>query len=341
MSYVEIRKLAKRFDGTMVFEDIDLDVEQGRICVLVGPSGCGKTTLLRAVAGLTRPDSGAIRLDGRDVTQVEGKHRGVGMVFQHYALFPNMTVEQNLSFGLEQKRLSRSEIAKKVAAIIELMGLGPRAKARPAALSGGQKQRVALARALVLEPKLLLLDEPLSALDAQIRKRLRDELKRLQQNVGFTAIFVTHDQEEAMMLGDSVAIMQQGRFAQIGAPAEIYNRPASLAVANFIGDFNILEPEAVLQLFALKPNHAWAIRPEAFDILPAGGAGAKHANGSLATEVTVTAVQVLGAMVRHFTRSGDITLKVDALNKPGAPSFHIGEKCEIHIARSAIAEMTE
>ena len=253
MSYVEIRKLTKRFDGTMVFEDIDLDVEQGRICVLVGPSGCGKTTLLRAVAGLTRPDSGHIMIDGRDVTHVEAKHRGVGMVFQHYALFPNMTVEQNLAFGLEQKKLARPEIAKKVAAVIELMGLGPRAKAKPAALSGGQKQRVALARALVLEPKLLLLDEPLSALDAQIRKRLRDELKRLQQDVGFTAIFVTHDQEEAMMLGDQVAIMQQGRFAQIGAPAEIYNRPASLAVANFIGDFNILEPKAVERLFALAP----------------------------------------------------------------------------------------
>jgi putative spermidine/putrescine transport system ATP-binding protein len=340
MSYVEIRKLTKHFDTTMVFEGIDLDVEQGRICVLVGPSGCGKTTLLRAVAGLTRADSGVIRLDGRDVTQVEAKHRGVGMVFQHYALFPNMTVEQNLSFGLEQKKLSKPEIAKKVAAVIALMGLEPRAKAKPAALSGGQKQRVALARALVLEPKLLLLDEPLSALDAQIRKRLRDELKRLQQDVGFTAIFVTHDQEEAMMLGDQVAIMQQGRFAQIGAPAEIYNRPASLAVAHFIGDFNILEPSAVERLFAIRPGNAWAIRPEAIDIAKLPKKPATYVNGH-AAEVTVTAVQVLGAMVRLFTRSGDITIKADMVNKPGAENFHIGDKAEIHIDQSAIAEMKE
>jgi putative spermidine/putrescine transport system ATP-binding protein len=340
MSYVEIRKLCKRFDGTMVFEDIDLDVEQGRICVLVGPSGCGKTTLLRAVAGLTRPDSGQIRLDERDVTHIEAKHRGVGMVFQHYALFPNMTVEQNLAFGLEQKKLPRPEIARKVAAVIALMGLEPRAKAKPAELSGGQKQRVALARALVLEPKLLLLDEPLSALDAQIRKRLRDELKRLQQDVGFTAIFVTHDQEEAMMLGDQVAIMQQGRFAQIGAPAEIYNRPASLAVANFIGDFNILEPKTVERLFAIRPDHAWAIRPEAIDILKLPKPRDSTLNG-LVAEVTVTAVQVLGAMVRLYTRAQDITIKADMVNKPGALSFRIGDKAEIHIAQDAIAEMKE
>jgi putative spermidine/putrescine transport system ATP-binding protein len=199
---------------------------------------------------------------------------------------------------------------------------------------------VALARALVLEPKLLLLDEPLSALDAQIRKRLRDELKRLQQDVGFTAIFVTHDQEEAMMLGDQVAIMQQGRFAQIGAPADIYNRPASLAVAHFIGDFNILEPPAVERLFAIRPGHAWAIRPEAIDIAKLPEKPSAYVNGH-AAEVTVTAVQVLGAMVRLFTRAGDITIKADMINKPGAESFHIGDKALIHIDQSAIAEMKE
>lgn len=180
MSYVEIRSLSKSFDVTPVFTDIDLDVAQGQICVLVGPSGCGKTTLLRAIAGLATPDGGSICIDGRDVTGVEAKNRGVGMVFQHYALFPNMTVEQNLAFGLQQKKMSAGEISQKVSAMIGLMGLESRAGARPAALSGGQRQRVALARALVLEPKLLLLDEPLSALDAQIRKRLRDELKKLQ-----------------------------------------------------------------------------------------------------------------------------------------------------------------
>ena len=340
MSYVEIRALSKAFDTTPVFQNIDLDIDQGKICVLVGPSGCGKTTLLRAVAGLTRPDSGIIRIDGRDVTALEAKHRGVGMVFQHYALFPNMTVEQNLSFGLEQKKLPKPEIARKVANVIELMGLGPRAKARPSALSGGQKQRVALARALVLEPKLLLLDEPLSALDAQIRKRLRDELKRLQHDIGFTAIFVTHDQEEALMLGDQVAIMLAGKFVQIGAPASIYNRPANLSVANFIGDFNILEPDMVQRLFGTSAKQAWAIRPEAIDLKPADGTASARADG-YAAEVTVTAVQVLGAMVRHYTRAGSQTIKVDVLNKPDARLFHIGDKAEIFIAKNAIAEMSE
>jgi putative spermidine/putrescine transport system ATP-binding protein len=340
MSYVEIRKLTKRFDTTTVFEDIDLDVDEGKICVLVGPSGCGKTTLLRAVAGLTHPDSGVIRLDNRDVTKVEAKNRGVGMVFQHYALFPNMTVEQNLAFGLQQKKLPKLEIKKKVDGVIELMGLGPRAKAKPAALSGGQKQRVALARALVLEPKLLLLDEPLSALDAQIRKRLRDELKRLQHDVGFTAIFVTHDQEEALMLGDQVAIMQAGRFVQIGAPAEIYNKPANLAVAHFVGDFNIFDPDTVSRLFGTKAKHSWAVRPEAIDIAAANGKTSAKGKGYEAA-VTVMAVQVLGAMVRHYTKAGDVAIKVDLLNKPGATLLRIGDKARNFIAKNAIAEMSE
>jgi putative spermidine/putrescine transport system ATP-binding protein len=340
MSYVEIRELTKRFDSTTVFENIDLDVEQGKICVLVGPSGCGKTTLLRAVAGLTHPDSGAIRLDNRDVTRLEAKNRGVGMVFQHYALFPNMTVEQNLAFGLEQKRLASSEIRKKVDGVIELMGLGPRAKAKPAALSGGQKQRVALARALVLEPKLLLLDEPLSALDAQIRKRLRDELKRLQHDIGFTAIFVTHDQEEALMLGDVVAIMQSGRFVQIGAPADIYNRPANLTVAHFVGDFNIFDPPTVKRLFGAQAAAHWAVRPEAIDIAPINGKSVKGTK-AVETEVTVMAVQVLGAMVRHYTKAQDVVIKVDLLNKPDLSLFRSGDRARLSIARNAIAEMSE
>ncbi len=205
MSYVEIRGLSKRFGETAVFENIDLDVDEGKICVLVGPSGCGKTTLLRAVAGLATSDKGAISIDGRDVTAVEAKHRGVGMVFQHYALFPNMTVEQNLAFGLQQKKLPKADIADKVAAIIKVMGLEQRAKARPAELSGGQRQRVALARALVLQPKLLLLDEPLSALDAQIRKRLRDELKRLQQEFARA-----QQQQAAFDLTDDLVLLVRG-----------------------------------------------------------------------------------------------------------------------------------
>lgn len=338
MSYVEVRALSKGYDGVSVFQNIDLDVTRGQICVLVGPSGCGKTTLLRGIAGLTMPDSGVIRIDGRDVTRATPKDRGVGMVFQHYALFPNMTVEQNLSFGLEQQKLSKHEIQQKVEGMIHLMGLEARAQAKPAALSGGQKQRVALARALILEPKLLLLDEPLSALDAQIRKRLREELKRLQHQVGFTAIFVTHDQEEALMLGDVVAIMQNGRFVQVGAPAEIYNSPASLDVASFIGDFNLLTPEQVKSLFKRTTDATWAIRPESIVISSAKKPQENGAGGNMLTG-TISSVQVLVAILRYYVLCNGVFLKVDVLNSPKSQKFAVGDNVTLDIARGSINEM--
>lgn len=336
MSFVKIRNLAKRFGETPVFEGIDLDIEEGSICVLVGPSGCGKTTLLRAVAGLTRQDEGTIAIDGRDVSDLEPKHRGIGMVFQHYALFPNMTVEQNLAFGLEQQKLTPEAISKKVSGMISLMGLEPRAKARPHALSGGQKQRVALARALVLEPKLLLLDEPLSALDAQIRKRLREELKRLQREVGFTAMFVTHDQEEALLLGDRIAVMQAGRFSQVGTPAQIYNRPESLSVARFIGDFNILEPDAVERAFSLRPEAVWAIHPQVI-----GLANGKTAPGHHRAEAKITAVHILGAIMRYSTEVNGIALKLDMLNRPTNAMYDPGDVIAIEVAASDICTLRE
>jgi len=188
MSFVQLRGFAKAFGPTQVFTGVELDVAQGEMCILLGPSGCGKTTLLRAVVGLVQPDRGRLVIAGQDVTNLPPEARGIAMTFQHYALFPNMTVRQNLAFGLQQKRLPRAQVTAKVDAALALMELVPRADARPAQLSGGQKQRVALARALVLEPRLLLLDEPLSALDAQIRKRLRDELKRLQRETGLALV---------------------------------------------------------------------------------------------------------------------------------------------------------
>jgi putative spermidine/putrescine transport system ATP-binding protein len=336
MSFVSLRGLEKKFGQTAVFNDIDLNITQGTICVIVGPSGCGKTTLLRAVAGLTAPDKGQIFIDGRDVTGTEAKHRGIGMVFQHYALFPNMTVRQNLSFGLEQMKLPTSEIARKVSGMIELVGLGPRAEARPAALSGGQKQRVALARALVLEPKLLLLDEPLSALDAQIRKRLREEMKRLQRQVGFTAIFVTHDQEEALLLGDQICVMQSGRFEQIGSPADIYNRPKTLSVAKFIGDFNILEPKHVAGVFGDQTNMIWAIHPQAFEI----NADKKKLNGTAVhAEAVVKTVSILGTVLRYTFASGDHLIKVDVLNRPELRALQPGEPARISVARANLLEL--
>ncbi len=338
MSYVEIRNLSKRFGDTPVFESIDLDVEKGSICVLVGPSGCGKTTLLRAVAGLAAPDQGTITIDGKDVTRLEAKQRGIGMVFQHYALFPNMSVEQNLAFGLEQMKLPATIIAKKVSRMVDLMGLGPRAKARPATLSGGQKQRVALARALVLEPKLLLLDEPLSALDAQIRKRLRDELKKLQHEMGFTAIFVTHDQEEALLLGDRIGVMQSGRFAQVGGPSEIYGHPATMAVAKFIGDFNILDPVTIEQVFNRKCCLNWAVHPQAIEIfrpIPKP----KLSEGIYQADVQITGVHVLGCVLRYMVQAKGVALKIDALNRPNMTPMKKGDAARISLSAADICEL--
>ncbi len=332
MSFVSVQGFAKSFGETQVFADIDLDVAEGEICILLGPSGCGKTTLLRAIAGLVPQDRGTLSIGGRDVTHLPPMQRGVAMTFQHYALFPNMTVRQNLAFGLERKRLARGEIIRKVDAALALMELGPRADARPAQLSGGQKQRVALARALVLEPRLLLLDEPLSALDAQIRKRLRDELKRIQRETGFTSILVTHDQEEALILGDHVAIMNAGSIVQMAAARTVYDRPATRFVAGFIGDFNLLEPEAVERLVGVRPRHAWAIHPEAFDVR----SGAADA---YALEGTVLDRRVQGATLRYLVDVRGIELKVDVLNRASVPLFGRGDAIALYLDRAQPREV--
>jgi putative spermidine/putrescine transport system ATP-binding protein len=254
MSYLEIRNVSLAYGATPVLRDISLDIDEGEMHVLLGPSGCGKTTLLRSIAGLSQAQGGSISLQGRRIDGLHPKDRGVAMVFQNYALFPNMTVTENLAFGLEQKGLPKAEIAAKVESALGMVALTDRAAARPHQLSGGQKQRVALARALVLEPKVLLLDEPLSALDAQIRKRLRDELRRIQREIGLTAILVTHDQEEAIALGTRIAVMDAGRLSQVGTPEEVYYRPANLFVARFMGDMNILDPASVRALSGSRPS---------------------------------------------------------------------------------------
>lgn len=334
MSYVEIRGFGKAYGATQVFTGVELDVAEGEMCILLGPSGCGKTTLLRAVAGLVRPDQGRLMIAGRDVTAAAPEARGIAMVFQHYALFPNMTVRQNLAFGLQQKRLARGQVAAKVDAALALMELAPRADARPAELSGGQRQRVALARALVLEPRLLLLDEPLSALDAQIRKRLRDELKRLQRETGFTAILVTHDQEEALVLGDQVAVMNAGRIVQAGPAREVYDRPATRFIAGFIGDFNLLEPDAVLRVFGERTDRAWAIHPEAIDLqaLAAGGDG-------LTAAATVIDVRVHGPVLRYLVTANGTELKVDMLNRSSIEVLRLGDAVRLRLDPAQVREV--
>jgi len=241
MQRLQIRDLGKRFGEAAALHAFDLDVHGGEFISLLGPSGCGKSTALNCIAGLLEPDAGSILLDDLDLVRVPTERRGFGMVFQNYALFPHMTVARNVAFGLEMMGVAREAITRRVAqalALVHLEGLGDR---YPAQMSGGQQQRVALARALVVEPRLLLLDEPLSNLDAKLRLEMRLEIRRLHQTLGLTTLYVTHDQEEALSLSDRIALMQDGTIRQVGTPEEVYRRPQSPFVANFLGYRNLLD----------------------------------------------------------------------------------------------------
>ncbi len=241
MATVELRQLRRVFGEVVALDGIELEIESGEFLSLLGPSGCGKTTALRLVAGFDRPTSGRVLLGGKDVTNVPPNRRGIGMVFQAYSLFPNMTAEANVAFGLKVRKDPREERGRRVAELLELVGLADAAKRYPHQLSGGMQQRVALARALAIEPKVLLLDEPLSALDAKVRVQLRDEIRRIQTRLGITTIYVTHDQEEALSISDRVGVLSSGHIEQIGPPAEIYGTPATPFVAEFVGTMNRLE----------------------------------------------------------------------------------------------------
>ena len=238
---LELKNIKKSFtEGEAVLDDISLVISQGEFITLLGSSGCGKTTTLRIIAGLEQPDEGSVWLDGREVTGLEPNQRDVNTVFQNYALFPHMNVAENIGYGLKLKKVPKAEIKKKVSRMLELVQLEGYEKRKPSELSGGQKQRVAIARALVNNPKVLLLDEPLGALDLQLRRAMQIELKHLQKKLGITFIYITHDQEEAIKMSDRIAVMKGGRIEQMGTPDEIYNHPKTSYVATFVGNANIL-----------------------------------------------------------------------------------------------------
>jgi spermidine/putrescine transport system ATP-binding protein len=237
---VELHKVSKRFGGLLAVDDLSLALDRGEFFTLLGPSGCGKTTTLRMIAGFERPSAGEIRIEGGEVAELPPHRRPTNTVFQSYALFPHLNVEENVAFGLKRKRIGKDEIGERVRSELERVGLAGEAKRRPAQLSGGMQQRVALARALVNLPKVLLLDEPLGALDLKLRKELQVELKRIQRDVGITFVYVTHDQEEALTMSDRIAVMNRGRIEQIGVPEDIYERPATTFVAGFIGVSNLM-----------------------------------------------------------------------------------------------------
>jgi iron(III) transport system ATP-binding protein len=240
-AHVRAVRITKRFGAFTAIDAVSLEVEAGKLVCILGPSGCGKTTLLRVIAGLENQDAGSIEIGGRDVSYLPPAQRDFGIVFQSYALFPNLTVGENIGYGLVNRRMARREIARRVGELLDLVGLPDQSAKYPAQLSGGQQQRVALARALACSPSLLLLDEPLSALDARVRVRLRDEVKALQRRLGLTTIMVTHDQEEALAVADRIVVMNHGRVEQTGSPSEIYGRPGSRFVADFVGAMNMLD----------------------------------------------------------------------------------------------------
>lgn len=244
-SFLSVRHLVKRFGAHTALSDVSLDIRAGELVCLLGPSGCGKTTLLRAIAGLERQDSGTIVLSGRDISEAAPQERDYGILFQSYALFPNLTVAQNVAYGLSGKRVHRKHVAHRVDEMLTLVGLQGAANKYPGQISGGQQQRVAMARALAPSPSLLLLDEPMSALDARVREHLRIELRALQRRLSITTLMVTHDQEEAMVMADRIAVMNGGVIEQYGTPRELYREPGSAFIADFVGEANWLPFERV------------------------------------------------------------------------------------------------
>ena len=317
MAYISFQNVVKRFGDNVVLDHIQLDIEKGNLVTLLGPSGCGKSTLLRCLAGLEQVTEGTIILDGQDVTHVPASQRNIGMVFQQYSLFPNMTVEQNIGFGLKMQKMPKDEIADHVRRAVELVELKGKENQYPASLSGGQQQRVALARSIVTHPKVLLLDEPLSAIDAKLRKALQTRIREIHQELGLTTVFVTHDQDEAMVMSDVIELFHDGRIEQSGSPVSVYTSPVSTFAASFIGSYNQIPGGQFAALTGDSFDDACtvAIRPETITLTRRcpKNPDAYTLNG------TVLGSTPRGNVLRYSIQVGQVKFHVDALFR----SFHI------------------
>ena len=348
MAYLTLSNISKQFADTYAVQDFNLDIDKGEFVSFLGPSGCGKTTTLRMVAGFEIPTAGKITLDGADITNKAPNQRHVGMVFQSYALFPNMTVSQNIGFGLRVRKASEAEIKDRVKEMVSLVNLEKHADKYPFQLSGGQQQRVSLARALAIRPNVLLLDEPLSALDAKIRVSLRAEIRSIQKRLGITAIFVTHDQEEALSISDRIVVMYDGNVEQVGTPFEIYNFPRTSFVANFVGSLNtaaaeVIDPEKGLlsmdgvQLVSAAKMDGLrkgdkvriAIRPERFSFASDG----KKAN---VLDCQIENITFLGSVVRVHILIGTTKFTMDTFNYPSLALPQIGDINQVTCSKEAV-----
>lgn len=353
MAYLTLSNISKQFADTYAVQDFNLDIEKGEFVSFLGPSGCGKTTTLRMVAGFEIPTSGKITLDGADITTKAPNQRHVGMVFQSYALFPNMTVSQNIGFGLRVRKASEPEIKERVKEMVSLVNLEKHADKYPFQLSGGQQQRVSLARALAIRPNVLLLDEPLSALDAKIRVSLRAEIRAIQKRLGITAIFVTHDQEEALSISDRIVVMYDGNVEQVGTPFDIYNFPRTPFVANFVGSLNtanaevidpekgLLNMEGVQLVSAAKMDGLRkgdkvriAIRPERFSFASEG----KKAN---VLDCQIENITFLGSVVRVHILIGKTKFTMDTFNYPSLALPQIGDMAQVTCSKEAVLILGE
>ncbi|QBJ97004.1 ABC transporter ATP-binding protein [Rhodococcus sp. ABRD24] len=314
---IGIKGVRVRYGDKTVVPHLDLEVGSGEFVALLGPSGCGKSTLLRALGGFVPISSGSIVVDGRDVTKVEPERRGIGFVFQSYALFPHLTVAQNVQFGLKVHRLPKTEVVARTTEVLELTGLDTFANATPSELSGGQQQRVAIARVLATKPSVMLMDEPLSNLDARLRVTLRDEIKRLHRELGVTTVYVTHDQEEALALADRVAVMNAGRIEQIGSPQEVYHSPVNRYVGEFVGSIDVLESRT-RSLFGVVRGGDLALRPERLRL--ADGAGLECVASG-----TVTDAAFLGSTTRYRVEVGGQALTMLAGSDRNTV-LHVGDE---------------
>lgn len=335
MAYIRFENINKFYGKNHVLKDINLDIEKGQLVTLLGPSGCGKSTLLRCLAGLEKVSSGRIYLEGKDITDVNPRDRGIGMVFQQYSLFPNLSVAQNVAFGLKMKKEQKNDIDQKVKEILALVGLSEKINNYPGQLSGGQQQRVALARAIVTEPKVLLLDEPLSAIDALLRRNLRIEIRRIQKELGITTIFVTHDQEEAMVMSDMIHLLSAGYIEQSGTAIDLYSKPRTLFAATFIGNYTILPTEDFSRACGEKvPGNHVAIRPEIVRL----GTQTETTPDIYQLRGTIANSMCHGNIIRYDVLCSDIHINADTIFEGGDP-LSIGDEVYLSINKDGVISL--